>query len=493
MRDPSQSRLSVAELCAKYGNEDAHANHVTALALNLFDATCGLVGAPAADRPLLEAACRLHDVGYSVNPRRHARASREIVRQEGLKGFTDVQREDIAAAILLHPAGLKSNEARSLVAQLPNPRRALRLTACLRIADGLDYCHLQDAAIVAIRKDKQTIRASIRCNQFPQNIGIARHKADVWRATFPVGIRLIRASRRVPRPGSLVEPELHVCEAARRLLFLHFRALLADVDGAIEAKDSEALHGVRVAIRRMRAALRAFRKPLAPTSAARIDRDLRKLNLALGEARDLDVMIDYLAGDALQKQFDRHPRWAGFVGHQGELRRLQQATVRRHLRGASFTALQNRIGRFLRLELPRALQTVPPGSLAEFGRRTLAKSLRRALKLANLRLSHSPAKLHQLRIALRRVRHIGSFFSHVLGPPTGEVIKRVHAVERALGRIRDVDLALARIQREGPTPPRLLVGQLERRRRTTETELAEAWRRIEKPKFLRDIRRKLKE
>ena len=57
MRDPSQSRLSVAELCAKYGNEDAHANHVTALALQLFDATRGLVGAPAGDRPLLAAAC----------------------------------------------------------------------------------------------------------------------------------------------------------------------------------------------------------------------------------------------------------------------------------------------------------------------------------------------------------------------------------------------------------------------------------------------------
>ena len=124
MSNPSPSRLSVAELCAKHGNEDMHANHVTALALQLFDATRGLVGAPAGDRPLLEAACRLHDVGYSVNPRRHAQMGREIVRQEGLKGFTDAQREDIAAAIFLHSAGLKSNEARSFVEQLPNSLRA---------------------------------------------------------------------------------------------------------------------------------------------------------------------------------------------------------------------------------------------------------------------------------------------------------------------------------------------------------------------------------
>ncbi len=493
MRDPSQSRLSVAELCAKYGNEDAHANHVTALALQLFDATRGLVGAPAGDRPLLAAACWLHDVGYSVNPRRHAQVSCEIILQEGLKGFTGTQREDIAAAIFLHPARRKSDEARVLVKRLRDPRRALRLAAYLRIADGLDYGHLQDVTIVAIRKNRRTIRASIRGGQCPENIAIARRKADIWRAAFPLDIRLIRAARKTSRPGPPVEPGLHVCEAARRLLFLHFRALLADVDGALEAKDSAALHGVRVAIRRLRAALRVFRKPLAQTSAARIDRDLQKLNLALSEARDLDVLIDYLAGEALQGRLGRHPRWAKFVSHQGELRRLQQATVRRHLRGASFTALQNRMGRFLRLELPRAIQTVPPGSLAEFGRRALVKSLRRALKLADLRHSHSPTKLHQLRIALRRVRHIGGFFGRVLGPPAGAVVKRVHAVERALGRIRDVDLALSRIQLEGPTPPRLLVGQLVGRRRATEMELSEAWRRLEKPKFLRALRRQLKE
>ena len=492
MHAPSPSRLSVAELCAKYGNETAHANHVTALALQLFDATHGQVGAPAGDRPLLEAACRLHDVGYGVNPRRHAQMGCKLILQEGLKGFTAPQREDIAAAVLLHPARRKRNEAHTLMRQLRDPRRAHRLAAYLRIADGLDYGHLQDTTIVAVRKNQRAIHARIHCGQCPQNIAIARSKSDVWRAAFPLGIRLIRAARKTSQSELLVAPGLHVCEAARRLIFQHFRALRANVAGAIDAKDSKALHGVRVAIRRMRAALRVFRKPLAQTSAARIDRDLQKLNLALSAARDLDVLIDYLAGETLQGRLGRHQRWAKFVSHQGELRRLQQATVRRHLRGASFIALQDRIGRFLRLELPRALPTVPSGSLEEFGRRALVKSLRRALKLAGLRHSHSPTKLHQLRIALRRVRHIGGFFSRVLGPPAATVVKRVHAVERALGRIRDVDLALSRIQHEGPTPPRLLVGQLIARRRNTEMELAEAWRRLEKPKFLRNLRRQFK-
>jgi CHAD domain-containing protein len=489
-QDPSQRRLSVAELCAKYGNEEAHANQVAALALNLFDATHQLVGAPAGDRQLLAAACRLHDIGYSVNPRRHAQMGCKIILQEGLKGFTGARREDIAAAILLHPARRKRDEARAFGKRLRDPRRALRLAAYLRIADGLDYGHLQDTTIIAVRKDQRAIRARIRCGQCPQDIVIARRNSDVWRDAFPTGIRLLRAARKTSHPGPLVTPGLHACEAARRLLFLHFRALLADVDGALAAKDSAALHGVRVAIRRMRAVLRVFRKPLAQTSAARIDRDLQKLNLALGEARDLDVLIDYLASEALEGQLGHHPHWGRFVRHQGELRRLQQATVRRHLRGTSFAALQDRVGRFLRLELPRALATMPPGSLAEFGRRALVKGLRRALKLGALRHSHSPTKLHQLRIALRRVRHIGGFFGSVLGPPAAAVVKRGHAVESTLGRIRDVDLALSRIQHEGPAPPRLLIAELVGRRSATEMELSQAWRRLEKPKLLRGLRRR---
>ncbi|MFA5058097.1 MAG: CHAD domain-containing protein, partial [Opitutaceae bacterium] len=486
MRVYSPGRLSVEDLCAKQGNEDMHSGHVAALALHLFDATCRLVGAPAGDRPLLEAACRLHDIGFGANPRQHARMSREIVLREGLKGFTDSQRADIAAAIFLHPARLQGDEAKSVLQGRPDSRRALRLAAYLRVADGLDYGHLQDAVIVAVQEDRRKIHASIHCRHFPPNLEAAKSKADIWRAAFPLGLRLTAAARKSFPPAPLVEPGLTSVEAARRLLFLHFRALLANVGGALAAKDSGALHDVRVAIRRMRAVLRVFRKPLAATSAARIDRDLQNLNDALGEARDLDVLIDYLTGEARKAQLGRHPRWARFIGHQGELRRLQQVTVLRHLKGASFAALQNRIGRLLRCEIPQVLKAAPPGALETLGRRALAKSLRRSLRLAR-RHARSPDELHRLRITLRRTRHIGGFFGDVLGPPAGELIKRVHRVEEALGRIRDVDLALARVRSEGPSPPQPLVGRLERHREVLEAELARAWRKLTKPRFLRAI------
>src|SRR5262245_58653619 len=122
-------RLSVEELCAKYDNEGVHTEYVTALALRLFDLTRVRLELSSSDRALLEAAARLHDVGYSVNQRRHPDVSAEIVLREGLKGFRDAQRAYIAAAIPLHSGKRKPNQPHPLLDLVGDPQRASRLAA----------------------------------------------------------------------------------------------------------------------------------------------------------------------------------------------------------------------------------------------------------------------------------------------------------------------------------------------------------------------------
>src|SRR5580700_8007475 len=72
---PRIARLSLDELCAAYHNEDVHTEHVTALALRLFDRTRAWLDLPMSGRQLLDAAARLHDVGYSIDPVHHMHAS----------------------------------------------------------------------------------------------------------------------------------------------------------------------------------------------------------------------------------------------------------------------------------------------------------------------------------------------------------------------------------------------------------------------------------
>lgn len=486
----SAARLSIEELGAKFGAERLHGHQVADLALKLFDATHVLFGIPGEDRAPLEAACLLHDIGYGADPRRHAEVGADIVRRHGIAGLDRPQVRWIAALIRLHPSSMGFAKARSLVTRLPDSRRALYLAALLRIADALDYSHLQDGVIASVRVTHRRIRVDVRCSQFPGNIEAARQQAALWREAFPVDfdLRLLTGGAKTP----LITSSLSFHEAVRRLLFLHYRTMLINVDGALAATGNEPLHDLRIAIRRMRTVFRAFRKLLAKPSWERIDRDLQQLNRTLGIARDLDVWIGFFSNEKVSLQFAGHRLWAGFVAHQLELRRLQQTTVRRQLHGARFNALRVRIGRFLRFELPAAAALASPVPINGPARRAMAKHLRRALELGHLRQSRSPEKLHRLRIALRRVRYLGGFFGGALGRPVRKLSKRTHAIERLLGEMRDADLALSRIQREGPTPPRLLVRQLERLRQTDAAALESAWRRFEDPQFILGLRRELK-
>jgi CHAD domain-containing protein len=474
---PPAARLSIKELCRKYHNEDAHTAHVARLALQLFDETRRLLQLAPADRPLLKAACRLRDIGYSADPRRHRDRGAEIILREGLRDFGDADRAIVAATVLFHSGDVDVTRQQPLVARLPDPQRACRLGAFLRIADGLDYGHLQDAAIIGVHAGGQTIRVEVRSPLFPYNLERVQQKADLCRAIFPLDIQFAPAPPAQSEP-SLLAPDPPILEAARRLITLQFKIVEINVEGALRNEDSEPLRDIRVAIRRLRAALGAFRKPLANTSAHELDLALQRLNQALGPARDTDVWIGFLTGAAFQRYVKNHRRWAAFIRRQIEYRRRQQTTVRRVLSGPSFAALSLKLGRLARLEIARLMKMTPSDTLAQFAQRALGKKLRRALKLAKLRHSDLPEDIHQLRKALRKARYLGEFFAPALGPSFDKLTRRIHAVERVLGKIRDMDAAMTLILREGPPSPRMLLRYLAQRRYDHLAKVDKEWRRL---------------
>jgi triphosphatase len=60
----------------------------------------------------------------------------------------------------------------------------------------------------------------------------------------------------------------------------------------METRDKEALHQVRVAIRRLRSALALFRPAVADEKSQRIEAELRWLIAEFGDARNLDVFLE---------------------------------------------------------------------------------------------------------------------------------------------------------------------------------------------------------
>jgi CHAD domain-containing protein len=97
-------------------------------------------------------------------------------------------------------------------------------------------------------------------------------------------------------------------EAGQAVIGARAREMFARAEGVLDTDDPERVHKMRVATRRLRAALEVFGAglPRKPTRAALAD--VKKLAAALGERRDCDVLIELL--DSLRREARRAERAA---------------------------------------------------------------------------------------------------------------------------------------------------------------------------------------
>lgn len=475
-------RLSIEELCSSHENEDVHTEHVTALALELFDRTRVWLGLPASSRRLLEAAGRLHDVGYSIDPVHHVHASAEIVLEEGIQGFRASELNQVVQIMLNHSGKWRPNST---------PKPLLQLAAFLRIGDGLDYSHAQTAKIVGVRRAQRTIYVTVRSDAFPPCLVRANRKADLWHAVFPYDIQFVAAPPLRNGQPPLIRRDTPVLEAARRLLWIQFKTILANLDDAVQGKTNEPVHRIRVAVRRMRSLLRAYRKYLPVEPRKEIEAVLDDLSEELGPVRDLDVWLDLLQSPAARRVTAPSRLWPAYLQHHIQRRQLVRAAVRRSLRGPHFAAQRLKINRLLRAELPQLIKVEPRGSLPKLAATQLRKALRRALQESHLRHSTSAKKLHRLRIGLRKARYLAEFFNPVLGVSTGKLAKRLRQTEHVLGRIHDLDMATGHLAHEGPTPPRALGLYLEQQRSENLDRLDKVWQRLADPVLRKRVQEEL--
>jgi CHAD domain-containing protein len=88
-----------------------------------------------------------------------------------------------------------------------------------------------------------------------------------------------------------LDPGEPLRRAARRVIAARTDDLAGIAPGAVGASDPEALHDVRVAVRRLTSALDVFADGLEEDPRRRARRMLRRDAEPLGAARDLDVQI----------------------------------------------------------------------------------------------------------------------------------------------------------------------------------------------------------
>ncbi len=234
-----------------------------------------------------------------------------------------------------------------------------------------------------------------------------------------------------------IRPDDTCAEAARRVLRRHWGRYVWNDPGTRAGLDPEALHDMRVATRRLRAAWLIF-GPCLPSSAERAFGSLRWIARSMGLVRDLDVQIESLrhAGRIV------HPRhWPAVEGLVGRLERRRQVARRGLLR-----ALETDRHRDMALGFDRMLaaDSEPAGAacaeepVARISAEVLQVRARKVFRsLRRLHPESPDDDLHALRILIKKLRYAFEFFGPILGKQARKVVARLAGVQDLLGVHQD--------------------------------------------------------
>lgn len=209
----------------------------------------------------------------------------------------------------------------------------------------------------------------------------------------------------------------------------------------LTSEDDEAIHQFRVAIRRLRAAIGAYREYIDDGAHAVLSIDLRWLQRQFGPARDLDVLI----ADTLI------PMQARLLGQTaiGPLVELAEK-ARVEARRRAHLALDNPRYATMLLQAYRMLLTgewrgKSPEAAAALDRpvRSFANSLlgrrhKRLLRLGGAHAALSEADLHRLRLLAKKMRYAGQAFASLYRDKKAErYLTHLGTIQDHLGSLND--------------------------------------------------------
>ena len=207
-------------------------------------------------------------------------------------------------------------------------------------------------------------------------------------------------------------------------------AIHAHEAGARNGRDPEDVHQMRVAVRRLRAILRASRSLFDPNWVDPLRRELKWLGTALGRVRDLDVLPAYLRSQL--KAFPAPERRAGqrLLRHLDADRVRARAALRAALAGPRYARLLARLKAALVHPPVRASSVSLLGTAA-----TEFKKLHKAVK--KLPKQPSADELHAVRIKVKRARYAAELVQSMIGRRAEKLIDKAEKLQDILGEHQD--------------------------------------------------------
>ena len=255
-----------------------------------------------------------------------------------------------------------------------------------------------------------------------------------------------------------IGPTMTLGGVAFAVLRRQFAEMRAHEPGTRIGEDPEELHDMRVATRRMRAALRLFEGAL-PERAKWFREELRWIARSLGDVRDLDVQIHRLETWRGEADGESSDSLGKIVDVMRERRTEARGRMLEALDSARYERLEASFGEMLRRgpgaerELAQGNGRAPEGEPVTSAAPALISARYRKWRKAAGRLdeSSSPDDFHDLRKKGKRLRYALEFVSEVYGRPVAGPVSTLKALQDDLGDHQDAVVAAETLRELGTT------------------------------------------
>lgn len=235
-------------------------------------------------------------------------------------------------------------------------------------------------------------------------------------------------------PARAVRPA-HYSTFVHDTILKRWKSLASNEDPARRGEDIEALHDMRVASRRLRAALSVFAPYLPDKPARRAAKRLRSLTRLLGASREWDVHGEALA--RLHAAAAR-PDERAAIEHLLELvdarRGHERSAMSKQLDEVDLEKLGDKLrwlaGHVRSAGLPDDLPHAAAAALQALGADAYART-------PELRDRERPEELHAMRVAVKRFRYALELLEPAFQLGYDELIGRAKALQEILGRHHD--------------------------------------------------------
>ncbi len=225
-------------------------------------------------------------------------------------------------------------------------------------------------------------------------------------------------------------------EAFRIITGSCIRQIIANEPG-MRAGHAEALHQLRVGLRRLRAAIKAFAKMTADPQQERIKAELKWVMKQIGPARDLDVFgTDVL--EPLRRIATHDPHLAAAHRCYSEMRKTAHESARRSIDSDRFRKIMFDLAEWIevgRWTTDPALKIVRECKVTEHAAEILVRWHRRFRKRGKKFSDLSPQQRHSLRMRAKDLRYVIEFFASLF--PGKKHAKRREATLAALEKLQD--------------------------------------------------------